>query len=132
MLAEDFTAWLAALTDFTGAKSIVEIRVPATFDDTDEYAVSIDCPEGIPVASYGNKVTKENTVLTVSIYANQLSTVRAKTRTLKKEFNNYNGAMGTDTHIVKSDMIAQGYQRPNPQTDLTESTIAFNVLTQPQ
>ena len=132
MLAEDFTAWLAALTDFSGVKSIVEIRVPATFDDTDEYSVSVACPEGIPVASYGPKSKQENTVLTVSIFANKLSTVRAKTRALKKEFHNYNGAMGTETHIVKSDMITHGYQRPNPQTDLTESTIAFNVLTQPQ
>lgn len=132
MLAEDFTDWLSKLTVFSDVKDIVEGRVPATFDDTDEYSVSVDCPEGIPVAGHGRAITKENTVLTVAIFANKLSTVRAKTRALKDEFHNYVGDMGTDTRIVKSDLITQGYTRPNPQTDLNQSTMAFNVLTQPQ
>ena len=132
MLAEDFTEWLSNLTDFADVQEIIEIRVPATFDDTDQYSVSVDCPEGIPVATYGQGITREFTVLTVAIFANKLTTVRSKTRALKTAFHNYVGDMGTETRIIKSDMITQGYARPNPQTDLIESTIAFNVLTQPQ
>ena len=131
MLAEDFTEWLAGLTDFADAEDIVELQVPASFDDDDKYSVSVECPEGVPVASYGKVVQQENTLITAFIFGNKLSVVREKTRTLKDEFHNYNGALG-NSHVVKSSMIAQNYQKPNPQTKLIQSTISFDVLTQPQ